>query len=127
MSSLPVVMVIIMWRKKQRIDFGAVRASTQTLLASARALDKEVQSLIETFRKEWPEDPAQSHRFLEKCSGETLEIMLVSRLGLEGVECFLNAMQLVPEYFLDKRAEFVCAIVNKVAPKQPLEEHECRY
>ena len=35
---------------------------------------------------------------------------------------FLNAMQLIPESFLDKRAEFVCAIVNKVAPEQPLEE-----
>jgi hypothetical protein len=68
-----------MWRKKPRIEFGAVRASTQMLLASARALDKEVQSLVKTFRKEWPEVPAQSHRFFEECSGETLEIMLVSR------------------------------------------------
>ena len=117
----------MMSRKKTRLDFGAIRASTQALLASARTLETEVESVKESFRKEWPNDPAQLHRFLEKCSGQTLELMLVSRLGLEGVECLRNAMKLVPESFLDKRAQFVCAIVNKVSHKHPLQESECMY
>ena len=106
-----------MSRKKTRLDFGAIRASTQALLASARTLETEVESVKESFRKEWPNDPAQLHRFLEKCSGQTLELM----------ECLRNAMKLVPESFLDKRAQFVCAIVNKVSHKHPLQESECMY
>ena len=93
-----------MSRKKPRLDFTALRASTHALLASARNLEKEVQSVKEAFQKECPTDPVQLHLLLEKCSGETLELMLVFRLGLEGVECLRNAMQLVPESFLEKRA-----------------------
>ena len=36
-------------------------------------------------------------------------------------------MKLVPSSFLEKRAQFVCAIVNEVSIKHPLEENEYRY
>ena len=64
-----------------KVDFTAIRASTEVLLASARTLENEVQHLKETFRNEWPQDLAQLHRFLEKCSRDTLEVMLACRLG----------------------------------------------
>ena len=61
----------------------------------------------------------------ERCDTKTLEFLLVSRLGLEGVDCLRNAIQLVRRGFVDCRVEKICEIVNKIAPV-PLTKEECK-
>ena len=75
-----------------------------------------------SFANEWLQDLAQLHRFLEKCSRDTHEVLLACRLGLEGVEC-LEACAVV----FREKGTVVCAIVNEVSNKHPLEENECKY
>ena len=119
-----------MLRKKPKVDFTAIRAATQTRIASCNYLENEVKRLKEGFRIKCPKDSAHLHRFCDTCSCETLEIMLVCRLGLDGVECLRSALKLIPDSYLEKKAHFVCAIVNEVIvenDKEPLEENECRY
>ena len=113
-----------MSRKKLKLDFSSLQASSVSLQQSSRALENAVDGLNEIIRKECPSSPEELRRFLNKCPQQSLEILLVARLGLEGVECLRNAMRLVPESFLDRRSQYVCAIVNKVAHK-PMEVSEC--
>ena len=53
-----------------------------------------------------------------RCNTKMLEFLLVSRLGLEGVDRLRNViqLQLVPHSFVDCRVEKICEIVNKIAP-----------
>ena len=56
-----------------------------------------------------------------------LELLLVCRLGLDGVNCFRCALNLVPHQYLDKRFKVVSSITNKVItfPKAPITPKEC--
>ena len=55
-------------------------------------------------------------------------MLLVCRLGLDGVEWLRKAIKLIADSFLEKRPHYVCSIVNEViVDKEPLEENECRY
>ena len=119
-----------MLRKKPKVDFTAIRTAAQTRIASINSLENEVKRLKEEFRIKCPKDSAHLHRFFDTCSCDTLEIMLVCRLGLDGVECLRSALKLIPDSFLEKKAQFACAIVNEVLvdnDKEALEENECRY
>ena len=49
----------------------------------------------------------------------------MSQLGLEGVDCLRNAIQLVPHSFVDCRVEKICEIINKIAPVL-LTKEECK-
>ncbi len=46
------------------------------------------------------------------CSERSVEIFLVARLGLKGLECLRTATRMVPTNFYGKRAGFVTAIFN---------------
>ena len=51
------------------------------------------------------------------CSEATVEMKLVSRLGLEEVDSLRLAIQTVPETYLEKRVPFITHILNAVLAK----------
>ena len=107
--------------KKQKIDL----ASSEVLVNDVRQVKAAVNHLSSSCTDclaKWQND---LDRMFERCDTKTLEFLLVSRLGLEGVDCLRNAIQLVPHSFVDCRVEKICEIVNKIAPV-PLTEEECK-
>ena len=67
-------------------------------------------------------------RTFSLCDPNTVEMMLVSTLGLEGLDCLRTAMQLVPETYLERRVPIVTNIVNEVLKESgrgQLNEAQC--
>ena len=64
-------------------------------------------------------------KLLDKCDVSTVELLLVARLGLEGVDCLRHAIHTVPEGFLTIREKFISDMVNKIC-KVPLSQEECQ-
>ena len=64
-------------------------------------------------------------KLLDKCDVSTVELLLVARLGLEGVDCLRHAIHTVPEGFLTTREKFISDMVNKISTV-PLSQEECR-
>ena len=62
------------------------------------------------------------------CDDETVQLVLVSRLGLEGVDSLRSAIQAIPETFASKRTLLVTNVVNLVlrnSSKENISEEEC--
>ena len=53
-------------------------------------------------------------RTFSLCDPNTVEMMLISILGLEGLDCLRTAMQFFPETYLERRVPIVTNIVNEV-------------
>ena len=62
------------------------------------------------------------------CDDDSIQLLLVCRLGLDGLDALRSAMQSVPEAFLARKVSFVTDIVNIVLKdneKQCISEAEC--
>ena len=62
-------------------------------------------------------------KLLDKCDVSTVEL-LVTRLGLEGVDCLWHAIHTVPEGFLTTCEKFIRDMVNKISTV-PLLQKKC--
>ena len=105
-----------MYRKKRKIDFAAEVSASGSLLKSVDAIKKcatDLKVSVDNAFELWGGD---LDRLLSRCNAETLELMLVSRLGLEGVDCMRNALQMIPPSFLGARNKLVCDMVNLALP-----------
>lgn len=115
--------------KKCKIDFGCMVAGSREVLGDVKNIDDKVREIKETMMGYRCKADSESYnRLFNKCSKETLEVLLTCRLGLEGVDCLRASIQLVPEQYLSKRPQVICNIVNKVLEqtnKVPMTFTEC--
>ena len=88
-----------------KVDFLAYSASSQSLLDSVEKVQK-------VFRVTATDVWGNGSNLLDKCDVSTVELLLVARLGLEGV-------------FLTTREKFISDMVNKISTV-PLSQEECR-
>ena len=111
-------------RKKPKLDFGAMVADSQTVNSQARLTQEKHKAFVAACNVS---DHLLSRTF-SLCDQETAEMMIVSTLGLEGVDLLRTAMQLVPESYVERRPLLVRDIVNTVLQqngKVPLNETQC--
>ncbi len=112
--SIPTLMctVVKMSRnKKAKIDFATLVATSRTVLRCVQVLEKaaDLECIVaDTFK-----DGNNMHHILDRCDEEALELIVVARLGIQGLDCLRSAMQLVPEAFLDDRVTLITNIVNQ--------------
>ena len=115
-----------MSRKRRKLDFAALASTSQSLLDSVDAIKECVVHLKQCIDRAFDMWSSDLGRVLNRCDVETLEFVLVSRLGLEGVDCLRHGLQVVPSSFLSEKNGIVCAIVNTVS-KSTLEANECQH
>ncbi len=114
--------------KKAKIDFASLVASSRSVLRSAQVLEEKAVDFKCTVA-ELLKDGIEMHRLLDRCGEEVLELILVTRLGIQGLDWLRSAIQLVPEAFLDDRATVVRSIVNEVlagSKKDCITTEECQ-
>ena len=99
--------------KKAKIDFSSLVASSRSVIRSVQVVEENAVDFKCTVAGLW-KDGIEALRVLDKCGEEVLELILVTRLGIQGLECLRSAIQLVPEAFLDDRTTLVRNIVNEV-------------
>ena len=64
------------------------------------------------------------------CDQDTVELIVVSRLGLCGAHSLRQAMNAVPRAYMSKRTSFVTDMVNAAfrdRTKERVSEEECEY
>ena len=115
-----------MSRKKRKVDFAALASTSQSLLESVDAIKECIVNLNECIHQAFETWSSDLGRLLNRFDVETLEFVLVSRLGLQGVDCLRHGLQLVPPSFLSARYELVCDMVNNVS-KSTLGTNECQH
>lgn len=62
------------------------------------------------------------------CDDVTVEIMLVCKLGLEGLDSLRSSLQAIPEAFLENRVPLVTSMVNEVlsaSGRRFIDETQC--
>lgn len=116
--------------KRPKLDFKSMLAGSREVAADARWTDNKIGEITSKLSKYQDEDNSESYRRLVgMCTGDTAEVMLVLRLGLEGLDCLRTAIQIVPEQYLEKRFNIISDIVNKIlvrsSTKQPVTVREC--
>ena len=112
-------------RKKPKRDFGAMVASCQTVNSQAEMIQQKCKALASSCKA--VADPLVMRTF-SLCDQDTVEIMLVSMLGLDGLNSLRIAMQLVPEVYFERKVPIVTNIVNKVleqSGRDRLNEAQC--
>ena len=107
-----------------KVDFRAYSAASQSLLDSVEKVQDDANVFRVTVTDVWG-NGSNLFKLLDKCDVSTVELLLVARLGLEGVDCLRHAIHTVPEGFLTTREKFITDMVNKVSPV-PLSQEECR-
>ena len=75
-------------RKKPKLDFGAMVVDSQTVNSQARLTQEKHKAFVATCNVS---DHLLSRTF-SLCDQETAEMMIVSTLGLEGVDLLRTAM-----------------------------------
>ena len=68
------------------------------------------------------------HRSYALCDDATVELVLVSRLGLEGLDYLCILIQAVPQAFMEKRVPFITNMMNSVlsaCSREPINEGLC--
>ena len=109
--------------KKRRMDYSEMASSSKTLITTIHQLQAGIQQVKKVIDESFDQWSLQLGRLLDLCDNSTLEFMLVTRLGLEGIDCLRNLLQLIPPSFLpEPRVEFVYNIINKVNPAVTIEE-----
>ena len=115
--------------KKARLDFGAMVAGCEGVRSNAHILQQKAKEFTTAVSAAINLGVIDSlARICGMCDDETVQLVLVSRLGLEGLDSLRSAIQAVPEAFLSKRASFVVKVVNSVlqgSNKQCITEAEC--
>lgn len=112
-------------RKKAKLDFGAMVASCQTVKSQAETIQQKCNAFVSTSKA------VTDHllvRIFSLCGQDAVEMMLVSIVGLDGLDSLRTAMQLVPETYLERRVPIVTKIVNKVLEqngRDRLNEAQC--
>ena len=109
-------------RKKPKLDFGAMVASCQTVNSQAEMIQQKCKAFALSCKA--VADPLVMRTF-SLCDQDTVEMMLVSMLGLDGLDSLRTAMQLVSEVYFERK---VPNIVNKVleqSGRDRLNEAQC--
>ena len=103
-------------------------ASSREVVTDAKAMNGKVSEITSKVIKYQSEGMDGYRRLAEMSSDDTAEVLLVCRLGLEGLDCLRSALQLVPVQYVDKRFDIISRIVNKVLhrnKKLPVTIGEC--
>lgn len=116
--------------KKPRLDFSAMVAGCESVRSNANLLQQKTKEFTTAVRSAATTLSTMDSlsRICSMCDDETVQLVLVSRLGLEGLDSLRSAFQAVPEAFFSKKASFVTKIVNsalQVSNKECITEAEC--
>ena len=114
--------------KRPKLDFSAMLASSREVVTDVKAMNRRVSEITSKVTKYQREDIEGYRRLAEMSTDNTAEVLLVCRLGLEGLGCLQSAFQVVPRQYVDKRLEIITRIVNKVLhcnKKSPITVDEC--
>lgn len=109
-------------RKRPKLDFGAMVASSQPVKLQAEIIQ---QGFVSTC-KAVVDDLLM--RTFSLCDRYAVEMILVSILGLDGVDSLRTALQLVPQTYLDRQVPIITNIVKKVLEqngRDRLSEAQC--
>ena len=112
-------------RKEPKLDFGAMVASCQTVNSQAEMIQQKCKAFASSCKV--VADPLVMRTF-SLCDQDTVEMMLVSMLGLDGLDSLRTAMQLVPEVYFERKVPIVTNIVNNVleqSGRDRLNEAQC--
>lgn len=115
--------------KRPKLDFSAMLASSRQVVTDVQALDKKVNEIKSSLMTYQSEDMERYRRLVKMSTDDNVEVFLVCRLGLRGLDCLRNACQIVPNQYLDKRFGIITRIVNKVlncSNKSPITVDECK-
>ena len=114
--------------KKTKVDFGAMVAGREHIQSNAQVIQQKSSELRTAVYASTDSSVDSLRRICHcgLCDDDTIELLLVCRLGLDGLDAFRSAMQSVPAGFLSRKVSFVMDIVNLVLKgKKPLSEEEC--
>ena len=100
--------------RAKRIKFDPSLAKTRALeSATVRKYVQEIEQAVHSLTS--CTTSAVALNLPAECCERNIELILVSRLGLSGVECMRTAASMVPKNFLGRRTEFVTAIFNETS------------
>ena len=118
-----------MSRKKRKVDFASLASTSESLLESVDTIKECVSNLKMSVDRAFEMWNSDLDRMLSRCDDKTLEFVLLSRIGLEGIDCLRNGLQMVPPSFLGARSEMICDMVNAVRPSASaaLGANECQH
>ena len=114
--------------KRPKLDFSTMLARSRKIAPDVKLIDQKISEIRSNLIKYHSEDIEIYSRIVEMSADDNLEVLLVCRLGLEGLDCFRNAIQIIPSQYVDKRFEIITRIVNKVLScnnKPPITAGEC--
>ena len=119
-------------QKKRKVDFSSQASTFGSLLDSVDTIKECVANLKLSVDRAFDMWSGDLDRLLNRCDDEALEFVLLSRLGLQGMDCLRNGLQMVPPSFLGARSEMVCDMINAVPHKSVsatprLGANECQY
>ena len=112
-SSTPIKELWIM--RAKRIQFDPSLAKTRALVsATVRKCVQEIEQAMHSLTS-CTTSAVALNRLPAECCERNIELILVSRLGLAGVECMQTAASMVPKNFVGRWTEFVTAIFNETS------------
>ena len=118
--------------KKPKIDFSSLVASCEGIRINAQPLKQRSIEFTAAVKTCLASSSSSTTHALDRvcaiCDEETVQLVLVSRLGLEGVDSLRFAIQAIPGTFASKRTLLVTNVVNLVLRnrgKESISEAEC--
>lgn len=116
--------------KKRKVDFGSMLADSRGILADVKRVNESVTVIQSATLKYRRTD--NYARFLQRCESSSAQVVLVCRLGFQGVDALRTAAQYVPTQFNQHRFEIISNIVNKVLEqegrsKDMVDAQECSF
>ena len=102
--------------KKPKIDFSSLIADCEGVRSNAQLLKQRAIEFTAAVSACMANSASGTTHALDRgctiCDDETVQLVLVSRLGLEGVDSLRSAIQAIPETFPSKRTLLVTNVVN---------------
>lgn len=112
--------------KKTKVDFRAMVAGCEHIRSNAQVIQQKSSELRTAVYASTDSSVDSLRRICGLCDEDTIELLLICRLGLDGLDALRSAMQSVPEAFLSRKVSIVMDIVNLVLKgKNPISETEC--
>ena len=91
-------------RKKTKVDFGAMVAGCEDIRSNAQVIRQKSSEFTTAVYASTNSSTVDSlGRICVLCDDDSIELLLVCRLGLEGLDALRSAMQSVPEAFLARK------------------------
>ena len=99
--------------KRQKLDFSSVLVGSRDLASAVKSMDYKLGDLKSPLMKSQTDSESYG-RLMEMSNADNADLLLVCRLGLEGLDCLRLALRKVPSQYSEKRYDIITLIVNKV-------------